>query len=181
MREVTITSGPITIRSVTEADLPHLHRWLNDPRVLEFYEGRDKPFSMEQLREKYLSDPEVSRCIVLENGEPFGYIQFYPLDDEERREYGYDKTIKVFGMDQFIGEPDRWNQGLGPKMIVAVVNYLVKQGAEVITMDPHIDNPRGIRAYEKCGFKKIKVLPKHEEHEGKLEDCYLMEYRPDPK
>ena len=32
-----------------------------------------------------------------------------------------------------------------------------------------------IRAYEKAGFRIIKSLPEHELHEGKMEDCWLME------
>ena len=33
--------------------------------------------------------------------------------------------------------------------------------------------------YQKAGFRIIEDLPEHELHEGKKEDCYLMEYRYD--
>ena len=32
-----------------------------------------------------------------------------------------------------------------------------------------------IRAYQKAGFRIVKSLPGHELHEGKMEDCWLME------
>jgi len=32
-------------------------------------------------------------------------------------------------------------------------------------------------AYQKAGFEIIKELPEHELHEGKREDCVLMEWR----
>ena len=44
-------------------------------------------------------------------------------------------------------------------------------------LDPHQDNVRAIKCYQKAGFRIIKSLPEHELHEGKMRDCYLMEYR----
>jgi len=32
-----------------------------------------------------------------------------------------------------------------------------------------------VRCYEKSGFKKVKLLPAHELHEGAMRDCWLME------
>lgn len=42
-------------------------------------------------------------------------------------------------------------------------------------LNPHQNNPRAVRAYEKAGFKILKALPEHELHEGKKQDCWLME------
>ena len=36
---------------------------------------------------------------------------------------------------------------------------------------------RALKCYQKAGFRIIKILPEHELHEGKMRDCYLMEYR----
>ena len=41
-------------------------------------------------------------------------------------------------------------------------------------IDPHVDNPRAIRAYEKAGFRKQRVLKEHEFHEGRWHDAWLM-------
>ena len=53
----------------------------------------------------YLADTSAIRCIATEHGKPFGYVQHYPIDEGTRREYGYESTVRVYGMDQFIGEP----------------------------------------------------------------------------
>lgn len=45
-------------------------------------------------------------------------------------------------------------------------------------LDPHTRNTRAIRAYTKAGFQKARFLPKHELHEGEMQDAWLMEYRP---
>jgi aminoglycoside 6'-N-acetyltransferase len=42
-------------------------------------------------------------------------------------------------------------------------------------MDPQTRNTRAIKCYKKCGFKKIKILPKRELHEGEYQDCLLIE------
>lgn len=47
--------------------------------------------------------------------------------------------------------------------------------AERVLLDPHQNNHRAIRAYEKAGFKIIKPLPKHEMFEGEKVNCRLME------
>jgi aminoglycoside 6'-N-acetyltransferase len=175
MTQPLITLGDISIAEVSDNDVPYLHRWLNDPEVLAFYEGRDKQFSLEQIRSKYLAQTSVTRCIVRGGGAPVAYIQFYPLGEAERGEYGFSECTSAYGMDQFIGDPSRWGSGLGPRMIRLVVDHLIREGAEVVTMDPRVSNTRAIRAYEKCGFKKSRILPKHEEHEGNWEDAWLME------
>ena len=42
---------------------------------------------------------------------------------------------------------------------LSYAEYLTKEkNAEIIILDPHADNPRAIRCYEKVGFEKIKFL-----------------------
>ena len=92
-------------------------------------------------------------------------------------EYDYpDQGKVVYAMDQFIGEPDYWNRGIGSVFMQMMVAYLkTSKGAACVLLDPHQNNYRAIRAYEKAGFRIIKSLPEHELHEGKMEDCWLME------
>ena len=61
-----------------------------------------------------------------------------------------------------------------------VLEYLTgTEGARSVILDPHADNPRALRCYEACGFRKLKLLEKHEMHEGERRDCWLMEYLPE--
>jgi aminoglycoside 6'-N-acetyltransferase len=125
----------------------------------------------------YTQDCEV-RCIVEYNQLPIGYIQFYQVNDEDRIEFGYtDQDLSVFGMDQFIGESAYWNRGIGKQLVTSMTKYLVQsKQANRIIMDPQVWNIRAITCYERCGFKKIKLLENHELHEGEWRDCWLMEY-----
>ncbi|AYA75673.1 GNAT family N-acetyltransferase [Bacillus sp. Y1] len=163
-----IKNGKLTIRPLGKEDVDHLSKWLSNPTVLEYYEGRDQPFSVEKVMQTFFLEEEgLSRYIFLFEEKPIGYIQTYTVEDEK---------VKTFGMDQFIGETDYWNKGIGTILIHTMVNYLVNSmSAERIIMDPHTSNKRALRCYEKCGFRKVKLLSKHELHEGEFRDCWLIE------
>ncbi|WP_246938503.1 GNAT family N-acetyltransferase [Bacillus pinisoli] len=173
-----IKQGPLTIRPLAEEDAEWLTKWLSDDQVLEFYEGRDRPFSLEQVKETfYEREEEVFRNIVFYEDQPIGYIQYYPIDSEERLEFSYRDDETIYGMDQFIGEVSYWNRGIGTELINTMVHFLSNTvGASKIIMDPQTWNVRAIRCYEKCGFVKKMLLPKREWHEGEYRDCWLIEY-----
>lgn len=166
--KMEIKNAELTIRSLRKEDANHLAKWLSNPSVLEYYEGRDQPFTIEKVMETFFLEEEgLSRYIFTLEEKPIGYIQTYTVEDEK---------VKTFGMDQFIGETDYWNKGIGTLLIHTMVNYLATQkSAPRIIMDPQASNKRAIRCYEKCGFEKVKLLPKHEFHEGEFRDCWLIE------
>lgn len=169
----------LTVRQLKQKDDSLLVKWLSDPSVLEFYEGRDNPFDLHKVHEKfYYRENGVVRCIVEFDQIPIGYIQYYPVDSDERKLYGYaDTSDVIYGMDQFIGDVAYWNKGIGTLLVNSMVEFLVEQNqADRVVMDPQTWNERAIRCYEKCGFKKVKLLPKNELHEGEYRDCWLIEY-----
>lgn len=179
MKSAIIERDNFKIRSLIEQDIAILTKWLSDIAILEFYGGRDKPYNLESVKAKFFSgqDTHIQRCIVEYNDIPIGFVQFYPLEDTEKGKYGYPLEQQVYGMDQFIGEPQYQGKGLGTQLIRLVIEYITQElKIPTIIMDPRVDNVRAIHVYEKCGFRKIKVLPKHELHEGVQQDCWLMEY-----
>jgi aminoglycoside 6'-N-acetyltransferase len=163
----------------SQNDYDLMARWLTDPRVLAFYEGRDNPFPIERIREKYapriLSTEGVVPCIMEYECRPIGYLQYYLADLDE---YQFDGHGKVYALDLFIGEPEYWGHGHGTQIVRLLLSTLFEQfGADWVILDPHVDNLRAIRSYEKCGFRKIKLLTQHEWHEGTNVDCWLMGIR----
>ena len=171
--------GAIAIRGLRAApdDYGHLARWLSDPRVLAFYGGRDRALDLEGVERKYAprirGEEPVEPCLIELDGQPIGYLQYYRVQDP--REYELDDAEGVWGMDLFIGEPELWSRGYGSAAVDAVARRLVEgEGAARVVIDPHVANPRAIRAYEKAGFRRVKVLREHEWHEGRRRDCWLM-------
>ena len=176
-------NNKVSFKLITDNDYELIFKWLSNPMVAEFYGGRDKKYTLEYIKEHY-SEPwedEVIRTIIMYENKPVGYGQIYKMYDELYIDYHYKKTNEiVYGMDQFIGETEYWNKGIGSEYIRQVFKWLKEnRNVDAVILDPHINNPRAIRSYEKAGFRIIEDLPKHELREGNYEDCVLMEYRYD--
>lgn len=171
----------VSFRMMKKDDLVLMLKWLTDERVLEFYDGRDKKYTLKTICEHYTEQwaDELYRFIIEYNTIPIGYAQIYRVQGELFDEYNYHKTDeKIYAMDQFIGEPEYWSMGIGTEYCRIACQYLqTEMCADGVILDPRKNNPRAIRAYQKAGFKIIKELPEHELHEGKKEDCILMEWR----
>jgi aminoglycoside 6'-N-acetyltransferase len=173
--------GSLTLRKLRPdlADMLRMAKWLTDPRVLEFYEGRDNPQPLEKVRQVF--DPETraekgeTPCLMVLGGQPVGYMQFYRVDEEMRQRHTLAPEGAIYGIDLFIGEPELWGRGLGARATRLLVDYLfeVCQAVQVI-LDPHVENERAIRTYRKCGFQDLGILPAHELHEGRWADCLLL-------
>ena len=150
----------IRIITLTEKDFPLMLKWLTDERVLEFYGGRDKKYTLENIKEHYTKEwnSEIIRVIIEYNCKPIGYGQIYKLYNELYKDYNYSNNNEiVYGMDQFIGEPEYWNKGIGTQYIEIVLEFLRKEkNADAVVIDPHKSNLRAIRCYEKAGFRIIK-------------------------
>lgn len=65
----------IRLRTLELNDATLLVKWLSDPVVLEFYEGRDRPHDLELVREHFYDEQaEVTRCIVQYKERDIGYL-----------------------------------------------------------------------------------------------------------
>ncbi len=179
---ITGEEGDVVIRLLRDdpADYRLLGTWLTDERVLEFYDGRDRPSPLDRVVERYgpraRGESATTSCLLLYVGRPVGYLQYYRVADypEYAREAGLDDP-DAYGVDLFIGQPDLWGRGLGTRAMSLVVRYLFEErGASVVAVDPHVSNLRAIRCYEKAGFRKARILPRHELHEGEYKDSWLM-------
>ena len=186
-RDVLARAGNVSVRRMRDGadDYETMARWLSDERVLEFVYGRDNPFAYRRVVAKWgpraRREGPVCPCIIElddrktcpERSRRVGYIQYYPVHDPA--EYELEDATDTYGIDLFIGEPERRGQGIGTRALSALVAYIFAElGARTIVIDPRIDNLRAIRSYEKCGFRKVKALPAHELHEGLRRDCWLM-------
>lgn len=181
---VVAREGDVVVRVMRddEHDYRLLTRWLSDHRVLKWYEGRDNVFSLDDVKTKFgpraLAEERVRPCIIEldgpnETSEPVGYIQYYPVDDPA--DYELDDATDTWGFDLFLGQPRYWGSGAGTKALAALVRHVFeREGAVRCVIDPRVVNERGIRSYEKVGFKRVKVMQAREMHEGAKRDNWLM-------
>ena len=164
-----------------DADYAAMARWLTDERVLMYWDGRDNPSPLERVVEEYrpevLGEGPEAPCIVEFEGRPIGFVRYYPVEPVAE-EFGLreeDGAENAYALDLFIGEPERWGQGLGTRTVNAMVRYCFeKLGAPRVFIDPQAWNERAVHVYEKAGFRKLRLMPEHELHEGEHRDCWLM-------
>lgn len=164
----------------TDADYQMLLKWLTDKDLLKYVYGPSVKFTPARIKKKYrhrvlgIDKDGVVACIFSYKDTDIGYMQYYPAGNPE--DYKLDSTEDVWGVDMWIGEKEYWDKGVGSTALKLLSDSLIRQKSAVkVVIDPHLDNPRAIRAYEKAGFKKVKVLKKHEWHDGKKVDAWLME------
>jgi len=174
-------AGRTEIRSYAgdATDVSLLSGWLSDQRVLEWFEGRDRPHSAEQVRRRFapevLAASQVRAGIINDGGWPVGFVQWYPIAADAREYEWHDDAEGVWGVDLFLGDPARWGRGLGTAALTVLVDHLVvTERARSVVIDPWVGNDRAIRSYEKVGFRRLKVLAEHEVHEGEARDCWSM-------
>jgi aminoglycoside 6'-N-acetyltransferase len=92
--------------------------------------------------------------IVAYQGRPFAYAQDYSPHDWDAHPFAH-LPLGSRGIDQYIGEPDLLDRGHGSAFVRAHCDRLFAAGAPAIGTDPHPENGRAIRAYEKAGFKIV--------------------------
>lgn len=174
----------ITVRRMKDclSDYNLLTKWLSDPIVCDYYEGKTKPYNLKKVMEKfgpYTRDEErVRPCIIKYEKKAIGYIQYYKTysgEYDESKIVDINKYENPHGLDIIIGEKQFWNKSIGTKVIQMTIKYLLQnENADIIFIDPQTWNKRAIRCYEKCGFSPIMVAKNRELHDDEPKDCLIM-------
>jgi len=156
-----IQNDELLIRVMNHNDYDIMVKLLNDSRVLEFYE--ESPSDLEKVTKKYGPRIEgrhyVNPFVVEYENKPVGYIQYYEIQENDLKRYGYPQNHAIYGIDQFIGETKLWGKGRGTSMILLMLNYLSNhKNATRVVLEVKNNNIRAISCYKKCGFRKIKNI-----------------------
>jgi aminoglycoside 6'-N-acetyltransferase len=141
-------------RPISAADLPLVRRWLAAPEVVQWWGDCDEQFG---LISGDLDHPAMDQFIVLNGDCPFGYLQCY--DQAAWPDNGLGpQPPGTRGIDQFIGEPDMIDRGHGSAFIRMFIDGLLAAATPRVVTDPDPGNARAIRAYEKAGFRRDRLV-----------------------
>jgi aminoglycoside 6'-N-acetyltransferase len=132
-------------------DLPLIARWLALPHVRQWWGDPVEQFA---LVRGDLNEPAMDQYLVETDGRTFAYLQCYELTAWNSG-FGT-QPAGTCGIDLFIGEPDMI--GHGSALIGRFVQDRLRQGARRIVTDPDPTNLRAIRAYEKAGFARDRIV-----------------------
>lgn len=138
------------------SDAPQLFAWRQRGHVARWWnifpdDARDLETLERELRDDLALDEHESWMITLDE-RPIGFLQSYnagrasgdwwPNEDESTR-----------GMDLFIGDESLVGRGIGPLVVRAMAARLfVDESVQSLIVDPHPDNTRSVRCFEKAGF-----------------------------
>src|SRR5918993_899829 len=116
-----MTSDPnsITLRLMTERDLPTLFDWLNRPHIVEWWGGESERPTRDDVHAKYLprvlAKERVTPYIAMLGSVPIGYAQSYVALGSGHGWWEDETDPGVRGIDQSIADPQllgkEWEQG----------------------------------------------------------------------
>jgi aminoglycoside 6'-N-acetyltransferase len=141
-------------RRFDSADLAMIRLWLAMPHVVEWWGDPEQQF---ELVSSDLRDPAMEQFIVATDDGPFGNLQCYDLHAWPTAAFG-PQPDGTRAIDQFIGKPEMVDRGYGSGFIRSFVDALLLAGAPRVITEPAPENSRAIRAYEKAGFFRHRIV-----------------------
>ena len=142
-----------------EADLPHFHRWMNDPRVAAIWEDSGDLSYHRDFIAGRLADPRTLPLIGTFGGVPFGYFELYwAKEDRIGPHYeadGYDRGWHVA-----IGEDDFRGKAFVSAWLPSLMHYmfLADPRTRRIVGEPIHHHTQQIRNLDRSGFAKVKHI-----------------------
>lgn len=142
--------------------------WLNDSEVNKFLETKSS--NLAQLTQ-YVKE-KINRSDVLfygifdkENDTHLGNVKLEPVDWAGKK--------AVFGI--MIGDRNYWGRGIGTEATRLISDYALGElGLDEVELGVIADNTKACRAYEKAGFKQVRVNPKAVNYDGVSYDEIIM-------
>lgn len=127
-------------------------RWMNDLNVTRTLGAPDRPMTTEReqawLEDALTSMEPAFTIYTLEDMRPIGNTSLWNFDTENRTCF--------FGI--LIGERDAWGHGYGTETTRLMLQYAFDVlGLQNVTLTVQATNTRGIRAYERAGFRRAGV------------------------
>jgi aminoglycoside 6'-N-acetyltransferase len=152
----------VAFRALHVDDMQQVFLWLIRPHVSKWY--APMPSSFAEVVAKYgprtLPGNAVRAFIVTLDGAEVGYIQAYAVDvfPDYSEQLGCERGVA--GIDLFIGEEALLSRGIGAQVVRRFVDEVVfgAMGAHACIAGPDDGNAASIRAFEKAGFQRWKVV-----------------------
>jgi aminoglycoside 6'-N-acetyltransferase len=182
VNDVIVADGDVVIRRMRDHpdDYQLIVGWRNRPHVREWWDPDDPPLTLdgaiEELRPLTRGDEANTAAIIEFDGAAIGYLQFYPWDGET--EYLAEVGITIpdggWGLDIFIGEDSRIDQGIGSRTVRLISDHLFEQGATAVALATEAGNLRAQAAYVRAGMRVIERFLDTDTRDGQRVESVLM-------
>ncbi len=164
----------VRLRKLEKADLPTLHRWMNDRDVMAWARfSPDHMISLAALEKEYekeLAGEDRDRTtFIIEDrtsGRPIGWCT----------QRTWDRKHVSANVGIGLGEKEMWGRGYGTEAVGLLLEIVFDQQgwhrAELYTL---AENARAIRSAEKNGFRRCGLERESVFYEGGFHDVVEME------
>ncbi len=146
----------IRLRPATPEDRFRIRRWLADPEVQTWWGNAASAEA--EITLAMSSDASLCRIIACA-GEPIGYAHAVEIGvwGEEQPE---DVAPGTWDVDLFIASPEHRGQGAGRRALALLVDEVFATRLAVACCAVvSIKNEAAVRAYEKAGFRWLRIWP----------------------
>jgi aminoglycoside 6'-N-acetyltransferase len=148
------------LRPMTAADLPLLCRWLGAAHVHRWGHDSAEPAAVAANYLPCIEGVEPSHPLIAElPAGPVAFLQWYRWADypDHARRVGAEPDEA--GFDYLIGEEARCGQGLGTRLIAALIRFVRERDPAVggLVIDPEQANTASRRVLEKNGLHLVAV------------------------
>ena len=170
MPNAIAVGGRIYLRLLTRADAVAFVPWVNDPEVTRTLAIGLRVMDV-RAEEVFIEKTNASAHDVLfgivarETGQLIGSTGLDQID--------FQNQSASFGI--MIGEKSEWGKGYGTEATALVVQYAFGElHLNRVQLHVYEYNLRGIRVYEKVGFRREGVLRQEHVYDGRFWDTVVM-------
>jgi [ribosomal protein S5]-alanine N-acetyltransferase len=169
MNNPFLIANRIYLRPVEREDASTILPWINDPEIRPFIR-RYRPMNLaaetEFIYRLNNDEATVVLVIALKDGDlPIGVTGLHGIEPRNRS--------AEFGIT--IGEKAYWSQGYGTEATQAIIDYgFGTLNLNRIVLHVYEYNQRGIKCYDKIGFRKEGILRQEHYHDGRFWDTLVM-------
>jgi RimJ/RimL family protein N-acetyltransferase len=165
-----IEGKKVRIRAIEKTDIDEIMNWINDPEVMQnlFMRYPVSRFQEEKWIERTQDDSnprnkvfaiETKDCVYL------GGIGLHAIN--------WENSNAEVGI--VIGKKEHWNKGYGTDAMMAILDFAFNQmNLHRVYLRVYEYNARGIRSYEKCGFKQEGTLRDDRYTDGEYHHTMMM-------
>jgi acetyl CoA:N6-hydroxylysine acetyl transferase len=138
-------------------DLPHFHRWMNEPHVAEFWQEQGSLEAHRSYLEKIQQDPRTTPLIASLDDIPFGYFEVYWAKEDRIAPY-YDVADFDRGWHVLIGEAAFRGKDFVCAWLPSISHYLFLDDCRTqrLVIEPRSDNSKMRRNLSRSGYALIK-------------------------
>lgn len=164
-----LQGNKVCLRPLDASDVKSIARWHNDTEIMTLFAltrtGSEEYWS--EWLQKRLQSPSAAYFGIVMKGDDrlIGYVHLEEI-------YWSHKLCRDIGI--LIGEKEEWSRGYGTEAMELLLRYAFEElGLHRLELLTFVFNERGIRVWQKCGFRQEGVMRKARLANGRWCDLIL--------